>query len=245
MKTYEIAIKRSGSGSFPLKMEVPDSEIRLMEFIPLMYQLYDKIIESELGKYRDVSCRKSCGECCKQLVPIIIPEAFFLNDLMKSFSHKKQVQINGRFTRILNTIKTAGFFDDLKNPARNRNIDVDYFHLKVKCPFMEDDLCMIYKSRPFACREYYVTTNPEYCAEPYQNEITKIKIKRNIGSMMAAFTARLYLSPPVPIPLIFIPNWVQENMNLGTQKWPGVWLFDKMIAALATLNDEEFEIIIS
>jgi Fe-S-cluster containining protein len=245
MKKYELAIKRSGNGSFLLKMEVPDSEIRLMEFIPLMYQLYDKIIESELVNYTDISCRKSCGECCKQLVPIIIPEALFLTSLIKSFSHKKQVQINSRFTKILNTIKTAGFFDNLKNPARNRNIDNAYFNLKVKCPFLENESCTIYKSRPFACREYYVTTKPEYCADPYQNEIDKIKIKRNIGSMMAAFTARLYMSPPIPIPMILLSEWVRENTNLGTRKWSGVWLFDKMMSALITLNDEEFEIMIS
>lgn len=43
--------------------------------------------------------------------------------------------------------------------------------------------------------------------------------------MMAAFTARLYLLPPVPIPIILIPDWIRENMGLGTKKWPGVWLF--------------------
>jgi Fe-S-cluster containining protein len=245
MKKFEILIKKNGISSLPIDFEVPDNEIRLAEFIPLMYQLYDKIIERELDNHTDISCRKGCGECCKQLVPIIIPETFFLNDLIASFSHKKQVQIDARFTKILNTIKTAGFFDDLKNPARNRNIDDAYFNLKVKCPFLEDELCMIYKSRPFACREYHVTNDPQHCSEPYQNDIHKIKIKRNIGSMMAAFTARLYMSPPIPIPMILLSEWVRENTNLGTRKWSGVWLFDKMMSALITLNDEEFEITIS
>jgi len=242
MKKLEFSIKSSRSSSFPLKFEVPDNEIRLMELLPPMYQLYDRIIASELNDNAAITCRKGCGKCCRQLVPIIIPEAFFLNDLIASFSHKKQVRINARFAKILNTIKTAGLADDFKNPARYHQIDAAYFKLGVKCPFLEDELCMIYQSRPFACREYYVTTAPEYCLDPYQNEVYKLKIKRNLGAMLAAFTSRLYLLPPVPIPLIFLANWVGENPDLGTKKWPGDWLFDKMMAALMTLNDAELEI---
>jgi Fe-S-cluster containining protein len=242
MGKFTIQIAKKGVISSAIQVEIPDGDIKLTYLIPWLYQLFDKIIESELYDKTDISCSKGCGICCNQLVPLTIPEVFFLNDLVKSFSHKKLVKINHRFSKTIELIQNAGLLEELRNPRKNSDIDIAYFHLKTACPFLEDGICSIYQSRPFICREYYVTSDTKYCSNLEMDKIQKIKITRNIGALIAALAARLHGLQPVPIPLILIPLWIKEHADFETKKWPGIWLFHKIIDCLTGLNDDDFNL---
>lgn len=242
MEIFTIQIDKKGIESSPIRVEIPDGDIKLTYLIPWLYRLFDKIIEVELYNYRDISCRKGCGNCCKQLVPLAIPEAFFLNDLINTFSHKMLVKIKHRFTKIIDIVKNEGLLENLKNPGKNIHIDIAYFNLAMECPFLEDGICAIYQYRPFICREYYVTSDAAYCSNLEMDRIQKVKIKRNVGALIAAFSARLLGLQPAPVPLAIFPVWVKENASLETKKWPGIWLFTKIVDSLTRLNDNDVKL---
>jgi Fe-S-cluster containining protein len=242
MKKFEIRINKKGLPPSLIVIEIPNGDIRFIDLIPSLYLLFDKIIEAELKSHTTLSCCKECSECCNQLIPISIPEAFFLNNLVKSLSNKKRVKLNHRFGKIMSMLRDAGLAEDLLNLQNNHHIDVDYFNMRMGCPFLEDGLCSIYKYRPFVCREYYVTSEAAYCSNLDTDHIQKVKISRNMGALTAAFAARLHGLQPAPIPLVLFPDWIKENTSLETKKWPGIWLFDKITHCLISLNDEDLKI---
>lgn len=242
MKKYAIVIHKNGTPLTQLELEIPISDISLAGLVPSLQRLFDRILEAEIDDPGQISCREGCEACCRQLIPISIPEAFFLNDLIRSLPLKKQTELRQRFRHTMNLVQRAGWEADLKNPRRNPDLDQLYFQLNTSCPFLEDRRCTIYPSRPLVCREYHVKNPAEDCADPYHHSIQKLKFKRNLGALLAVFSAHLYSLPPNPIPLILVSNWVEEHPNLATQKWPGTWLFDKFLHGLTRLNDQQLEI---
>jgi Fe-S-cluster containining protein len=46
------------------------------------------------------------------------------------------------------------------------DIGLEYFHLGIPCPFLEDESCSIHVDRPLTCREYLVTSPAENCSRP-------------------------------------------------------------------------------
>lgn len=239
-KKITIRINRNGPPQ-ELKLVIPNGAIGLMDLIPSMYRLFDLILTVELTKYT-VLCHKGCNQCCRQLVPISIPEAFYLKHFIQSLSDIRRNRIDTKLTTVLNHLDTAGIFNQQTGFINYRNIDTAYFDLNVSCPFLEDGCCGIYKHRPLVCREYNVSSDPQYCTDPYQKEIEKVKIKRNMSALVAAFAGRLYGLPPHPIPLVLFQHWAEQNKALENVKRPGIWLFERIADALSSLNDEELEI---
>jgi Fe-S-cluster containining protein len=238
-KKIIFTIGQNGS-SHQSRLLIPGGDIPLMNLIPSMYYLFDRILTVELKKF-NVACKKGCSQCCRQLVPVSIPELFYLEKYVKTLPENKQALINEKLEMALAQTETSGVFPR-NGPLNYRNVDQAYFDLNLSCPFLEEGGCVIYKHRPFACREYYVSSDSQYCGNPYRNEIDKVKIKRNIGGLIAAFASRLYSLPPRPIPLILFQIWADQNRALGNIKWPGIWLFEKIADCLAGLNDEELSI---
>ncbi|BBB90527.1 MAG TPA: YkgJ family cysteine cluster protein [Methylomusa anaerophila] len=243
MKQFNICIKQNDFLFQFIKLDIPDHDISLTDLMPALFKLFDCFIEIEL-KLTKTTCQKGCSVCCNQLIPISISEAFYLNDLIQNLPREKQTAVNKRFQSALHIMNKKRLFTRGNNPTVNKNIDQDYFNLKISCPFLESNICSIYEFRPFVCREYNLTSNPDFCIDPYHNSIEKIKIKRNIGALVAAFTARLYGLPPIPIPipLILIPGWVKENKHLNNKTWSGEWLFNTIIDRLVILNDKSLEL---
>ena len=63
----------------------------------------------------------------------------------------------------------------------------EYFTYQVACPFLENESCSIHESRPIACREYLVTSSPEYCSsakgEGIENVQHLFKVKEAVISL--------------------------------------------------------------
>ena len=55
--------------------------------------------------------------------------------------------------------------DSFDHFEEQRELNLEYWALKIACPFLENESCSIYKDRPIACREYLVVTDPKHCAE--------------------------------------------------------------------------------
>lgn len=164
---------------------VPDGRARLDELLPFLRSLDDQVIGALVrrteAKGEQVACRKGCSTCCRaQPVPVTPVEAVALARVVEAMPAKRQADIKSKFAANVRQLEDVGLADKYRhrNPQLSadeaRDIARRYFSLGLVCPFLEDDACGIYADRPFVCRQYLVTSDPELCRNPFDNPVRVI-----------------------------------------------------------------------
>jgi Fe-S-cluster containining protein len=123
-----------------------------------------------------ISCKKGCGACCRQLVPISPVEARHIARLVEHLPKPRQDEIRRRFAEARQKLQAAGLWQRLDErqswpETQVSDIGLEYFRQRIACPFLEDESCSIHPERPLACREYLVTSPAENCANPTPQSI--------------------------------------------------------------------------
>lgn len=248
VKEITINIETPDGKLPPAKIKIPDVPMRLANIVQPMQQLCSGVVglalKREVSLGSTISCHKGCSVCCNQLVPLSAPEAFFLYDYMKSLPLDRQTLILSKFAEIRKVMESVGLIeriDKLEDTSEHKYLAYDYFMLGMPCPFLEDDACSIHPVRPFACREYNVISPSELCADPFNNEVLRIKISRNMTTATAKLASELCGFPPVLIPMPLFLEWAEQNEHIGRMSWSGIWLFEKMLEYATGSNLEEGE----
>jgi Fe-S-cluster containining protein len=126
-------------------------------------------------------------------VPIAPSEARRLRELVDELPEPRRSVIRQRFADVRARLAQAGMLERLVDPRRlietGGDAAMEYFGLKISCPFLEDESCTIHEERPLACREYLVTSPAEHCAEPSAERVRCVKMPAE------ASTALLQLEP--------------------------------------------------
>ena len=154
---------------------VPNAAVPAAEIVPALQGLVNAVVEAaERGKA--ISCRKGCGACCRQLVPVSRTEGERLLQLVEAMPAERRTTLKARFAAAEAAIEAAG----LKNRQgrSDRELSTAYFALGVPCPFLEDESCSIHPDRPLVCREYLVTSPAELCAGPAQEGVTPVAVPK-------------------------------------------------------------------
>lgn len=209
------------AGKIELDVAVPTGEAKVDQLLPLARALTEQIVDITVTQVeqegRKISCRAGCGACCRQLVPIGEAEARMIRDLVASLPEPRQSQVRARFAEALRRLDAAGLLAALRDRAgwdhaRRREVGLAYFRQGVPCPFLEDESCSIHPERPIACREYLVTSPPEWCVEPRVDRVEGVKLPASVWSALA----RLDPVPPGQtsirwVPLILALEWTEAN----------------------------------
>lgn len=236
----------------PARVAIPDIPLGLADLVPPMQKLCDGIvalaIERERRNGETVSCHKGCeqGLCCCQLVPLSPPEVFFLCAVLQTLSPQKRERFEASFRKIRDAMDRAGITEKIRKietTDEHQVIAYDYFRLGLSCPFLEEGACAIHPIRPFACREYNILSPSALCADPFKKGIRKVKIPRSMTTATARLAAELYRRDPILVPMPFALEWAAENEAIGHQRWPGVWLFEKMMAFATGVDPESMKTI--
>lgn len=148
--------------------------MRLDEALPALRQLDDDLVAAAVERYgQQVTCARGCSACCRiQPVPVTPAEAYALLLLVRELPEERAKAVRARFEDCGERLSAAGLRDGFlegKRPVSDedgRRQAVQYLELGLICPFLEDDACSIYSERPFACREYLVTTPALFCRDP-------------------------------------------------------------------------------
>lgn len=91
-----------------------------------------------------IPCKKGCAFCCNIRIAATPVEA----ELAVSYAKQKNISID---TNKLRALKDLSEQEYILSPHK-------------RCVFLADDnACKIYPVRPFACRNYFVTNDPEDC----------------------------------------------------------------------------------
>lgn len=222
------------------QVAIPLGPMRLAELVPTAYELTEilvgRAVKSEEAAGRPVSCKAGCGACCRHMVPVSTPEAFYIADLIDSLEPSRRVDLMARFDANVAVLESRNLIDELLDPDYTDEpvlaIAREYFTLGLACPFLVDESCSIHPHRPVGCRVYNVTSPASRCSNPYINEITRVPSALPFSAPLARLTAKLTGAKACLIPLTLVPRWLSEHADLRAREWPGPELFEGLMAEL-------------
>lgn len=130
-----------------------------------------RVLEVIAASGQEVSCRKGCGACCRQLVPISMTEARMVHALVAAMPEPRRSAIRSRFAAAREALRGAGLLDQVGGRAAVPHgelpaLGLAYRRLALACPFLEEESCSIHLERPLVCRDYLVTSPPVLCDDP-------------------------------------------------------------------------------
>jgi Fe-S-cluster containining protein len=200
---------------------VPTGSVPAAAVVPALQGLVNAVVtaaEAKLGETgAEISCRKGCGACCRQLVPVSRTEAERLLGVVEAMPAKRQRALKERFATAAASIKAAGLGE--KAGRADRELSVGYFALGIPCPFLEEESCSIHPERPLVCREYLVTSPAELCAGPQQEGVTPVPVPK------VSLAARsLQDDTESWFPLALLLDWAKTRPRGGMKRTGPEWV---------------------
>jgi Fe-S-cluster containining protein len=211
-------------------LDVPAVDVTLTQLLPVLQTLTDGVVEGAVevakGEGRTVSCRAGCGACCRQLVAISVFEAEALAEWIRTLPPEEQAELRARFDAALLALRDAGMlaridaqnWGSLSDSERREEVSklaLDYIQLRVPCPFLRDESCSIHPMRPLICREYLVTSPPEFCVYPTRDRVSGVEIPVKISSVLHRLAHEADPSSRGWIPLVYLFGWMELGARPG------------------------------
>ena len=246
------AEKRGGREVLALEIETPDGPLRAMLGVPprpmrlaeLAYgfldisgKLTDLAVAREAREGREVSCRKGCGACCRQVVPLSPPEAWLIADIVAGMPPPRQAEVRAAFAAAVETLARSGvkaaFSARMERVEQMTAAALDYYRLGIACPFLRDESCSIHPYRPSICREYMVTSPAENCAQLGRGPIQRIPVPVRFSEALVNLTAKLLGKEPEVIPMTLALEWAAAHREDGRRTFDGRTLIEGLVAELS------------
>lgn len=236
--TGELSI---GGHKLRIQMSIPTKAVRPVELLPLFQSLADAIVGVAVKSVEDegltISCKKGCGACCNQLVPISSMEARRLGELINDMPEPRRLEIRKRFEKARGRFQRAGMLDRLLRPESLAGEEIlafglEYFHQRIPCPFLdEEESCSIHLERPIACREYLVTSRAQDCAKPTAETVKLVKMPGQVSRAIRGVDALASTGPVAWIPMVLALDWAETHPD-NAVPLPGPELVREVFAQL-------------
>jgi len=195
---------------------VPSGRVPAADVVPALQGLVNAVVAAaEAGKA--ISCRKGCGACCRQLVPISRTEGERLLSTVLALPTERRAVLEARFAAAEAALAAADLKERKGRP--DRELSTAYFALGIPCPFLEEESCSIHPDRPLVCREYLVTSPPELCAGPEQEGVTPVPVPK------VSLAARgLQDEREEWFPLALLMDWAKRRPKGGARRTGPEWI---------------------
>jgi Fe-S-cluster containining protein len=199
-----------------LRLTIPTGPAPMGDLLPLFHGLTNLIVNIAEKKVEEsgehISCRAGCGACCRQIVPISESEAHALRRLVDAMPEPRRSAVRQRFADAVKRMADAGMLKRLRYVERETNaisLGLDYFRVGVPCPFLEEESCSIHRERPLACREYLVTSPPEFCATQEPGKVRGVEIPGDVSRAVRAVDKGS--STVGWVPLLLALDWAETH----------------------------------
>jgi len=209
-----------GGNRMKLKLSVPIGEMPPESVLPALYDLSNTIVDGVERKMdiigQEISCKKGCGACCRQLVPISPAEVRLISTYVDNLPEPEQSQMRERFERAADRLRESDCLDRAVNyhhlsEDETMNMIKDYFALGISCPFLVEESCSIYPIRPLICREYLVISSPEHCASLDGEKIRRLQFPVSVAETFAMMDGVRFKGENPYVPLILALEWVEDH----------------------------------
>jgi Fe-S-cluster containining protein len=200
---------------------VPQAPVPATDVLPALQGLVNAVVaaaEASATKTGGtISCRKGCGACCRQLVPVSRTEGERLLALVEKLPRERREVLHARFAAAEAALADAG----LAAPGgrNDRELSLAYFALRLPCPFLEDESCSIHAERPLVCREYLVTSPAEFCAGPAQEGVTPVAVPK-----VSVAARGLQGEDDDWFPLATLMGWARTRPRPGKRRTGPEWV---------------------
>ena len=203
-----------------------------------LVHIVDAVFQRVKKEYpKEVFCREKCSDCCYAIFDLTLIEALYIKDkFLKKFSGRQKnaiLEIADKTDRALTRMKKEAY-KEVKNGANELDIVGKMSMERVRCPLLsEDNLCLLYESRPLTCRVYGIPISTagssHICGrtefkqgEPYptlnmdkmysQLQLLSAQLIKDIGSRHIKMHELL-----IPVSMSLITNFDDEYLGIGTK----------------------------
>jgi Fe-S-cluster containining protein len=236
-------------GRIEAEVDLPMGPERLVvlafKMLAISTEVADMATEAARGMGLEVSCKKGCGACCRQLVPLSPPEAAMIFEFVASMPEPRKHQTEKGFSVALKRLKKRGVFerleqlhDPLISDEAYQGITEAYFDEHIPCPFLVDECCSIHEVRPSMCREYLVSSPAENCRSPLGGEVLRLPISVRLSEALARTWASLSKMPVMVIPLINALEWTREHVSTRSMGGDSLALLTTLVGHMSDIVAE-------
>ena len=213
---------RIGGNLLKLKLVVPADEVPPESLLPTLQELSSLIVDGVEQKVHKqgvkISCKKGCGACCRQHVPISPAEARLMTAIVENMPDPGRSEIKKRFVQALQRLRESGIMDQAMNYHRLSEKETgamvkDYFELGIACPFLQDESCSIHPFRPLICREYLVISSPSHCAKLEEEQIKRLKLPVSVADTFSGMDGVRKKGENKYIPLLMALEWTEKHAD--------------------------------
>ena len=240
-ETVTANIKLTVAGQkLALDVTVPVGSTKPTQLLPVLRSISESIVNAvETRASRqgfEVSCKKGCGACCRQLVPISEPDARRLRELVQQMPDDQRSVVLKRFEDAKRRIDAAGLLDRLRSTdsirsEEFRKIGLSYFRQGVACPFLEEESCSIHVERPLVCREYLVVSPPENCNRQNGEPVQVLSMPAEVSMAVRNLGERKGVNRDKWVPLILGLDWADSQTDEPAR--PGPELMEEVFKRLS------------
>lgn len=227
-------------GTIRCHLTVPLGMTSPVALLPVFRALAENIVSVAVSEQeaqgRKITCKKGCGACCRQLVPVSASEARRIRDYMEEMPEPRRAEVKRRFAASREALREAEILPRLSSGeglSRDelRSLGLDYFRLGIPCPFLEEESCSIYAERPIACRQYLVTSPAENCAEPTRGVVAVVPLPGRVSSALMRAELSRGDSTDRWLALALAPEWADAHPDLPRPR-PGPELLGDLFEEL-------------
>ena len=181
-----------------------------------IYQLYNDAI-----KNLDVACKKYCAACCTPNVTMTTLEGYLISDHMISNGQTDLFEvIQSRISK--NRFKPKITFNKIADLCRKGSDppEEEKTYSNKSCPALKDNLCPIYKVRPFGCRCFI---SKHDCSKAGYAEVDPFDM--TVNTLFMQFVEQIdfmgFSGNFADVLLLMASNENRENYKKNTLKHPG------------------------
>ena len=253
VERFEVALN-TPAGRLTTAIDVPTGFIPITSIVPLTRRLGEEAAQLEVQQAaaagQRISCRIGCAACCRMLVPLSAPEAFALREYIEQLPTDRRTLLLNRLSDTKDRLKREDLWDQLNDVAEASRplpdedldpINQSYYALRIPCPFLENEMCSIYESRPSACRELLVTSPAELCQDLAHNPVMPLTVSMRMSSILGLVWGTLTSSPPRLIPLPMALEWAERHKEESRRTWPGASLLDQVLDSMWRFLSQAFQ----
>src|ERR1043165_3190392 len=183
-----------------LNLTVPARPVKPQAMLPVFQKMANAFadlgVRAVESVNRSVSCKKGCGACCRQPVPLTEVEIYYIAQLVDDLPEPRRAEIRTRFEKADAHFNGKGWLPRLEACETEGEVErvvLDYFFEGIPCPFLEEESCSIHADRPITCREYLVTSPSEQCSNPIATMLDRVPLPMTVTGGLSALgrTGRL------------------------------------------------------